>query len=323
MANVVVTGALGTLGRPLVHKLYKDGHTVYQIDLMHSGQSNYFRADIADYGELLRAFGYIQSIIRERGGSGIDFVYHLAAEFGRMNGELYYDKVWNTNAIGTKNILDLQRGGLFDKLIFMSSSEVYGETTATSITEDLIDRPIDGKIVVPHNDYAISKLVNEFQIINHQKQTNLPVMRVRLFNAYGPGEVYHPFRSVVCLFCYRALHDIPYEVYEGYHRVFMYVDDLIPTLVNCMGKFSNGMVVNIGGEEYRSVKELSDIILKYLGKDDSKVTYLPEDKHNTVNKRPNIELAKKILNHNPKTTLEEGIPQTIEWMKHVYGVGDN
>jgi len=316
MANIVVTGALGTLGSPLVRKLVEDGHNVYSIDLMHSGRPNYIRADVGDFREISNAFMAIESSLVKQGKGHIDFVYHLAAEFGRINGEMYYNKVWETNVIGTKNILELQKFGLFDKLIFASSSEVYGETEVNPINESSFGNPL----VVPHNDYAISKAVNEMQIINHRKRNELPVMTIRLFNAYGPGEHYHPFRSVVCLFCYYALNGLPYNVYEGYHRVFMYVDDLIPTLARCAGLFSDGLTINIGGEEYRSVKEMSDIVLKTIGIDDSKVNYLPLDKHNTVNKRPDITLAKEILKHNPSTTLEEGIPKTIEWMKRVYNI---
>lgn len=67
-------------------------------------------------------------------------------------------------------------------------------------------------------------------------------------------------------------------------------------------------------------RQLSDLILDYLGLDDSLVEYLPEDKHNIVNKRPNIEKAKRDLGHSPKTLLKEGIPKTIEWLKEVYGI---
>ena len=316
MANIVVTGSLGTLGRPLVRALQEQEHNVFEIDLMHNGAPRFFRADISNYRELINALSMIDSFCQQTTKHGIDYVFHLAAEFGRMNGELFYDKLWSTNAVGTKNILEAQKGGIFDKLVFFSSSEVYGETQAESLSESLMDE----LSIVQHNDYAISKWVNEKQIMNHEKRTGLPVMRVRLFNAYGPGEYYHPFRSVVCLFCYRALRNIPYQVYEGYHRVFMYVDDLIPSLTKCVGMFTPGMVINIGGEEYRSVRELSDIVLKNIGRDDSLVEYLPEDKHNTLSKKPNIELAKKVLGHNPTITLEEGVPKTIAWMRDIYGV---
>lgn len=314
MANVVVTGARGTIGVPLVRALRKAGHNVFEIDLKHDNGGQYFRADISNYRELMMIMGYILQSLRKQNKGDIDYVYHLAAEFGRMNGEMYYERLWATNAIGTKNILSLQKAGLFNKLIFFSSSEVYGNSSDDVLTEDFMKT----HQVVQHNDYAMSKWVNEMQIINHEALTGLPVMRLRLFNAYGEEEYYHPFRSVVCLFCYRALFNIPYEVYEGYHRVFMHVDDLTPTLVNCIGMFKPGVVVNVGGVEYRSVKDLSNIILNCVGKDDSLVTYLPEDAHNTVNKRPDISLAKELLQHNPTITLEQGVPKTIEWMKRTY-----
>jgi dTDP-glucose 4,6-dehydratase len=112
--------------------------------------------------------------------------------------------------------------------------------------------------------------------------------------------------------------DQPYEVYDGYHRVFMYIDDFIPTLANVCERFKAGEVYNIGGEDYRSVRELSDLILAHLGKDDSHITYLPEDFHNVQNKRPDITRARVDLGHDPQTRLEDGVPRTIEWMQGIY-----
>lgn len=301
--KILVTGSKGTLGVPLVAELKKRGHEVWQCDLQHQRDDKYIRADIAKYRQLERVFE-----------QDYDYVYHLAAEFGRINGEEYYDTLWETNVIGTRNILELQKKKGF-KLIFASSSEIYGEESSKILDEDLPLR----KSIIQHNDYATTKWVNEVQMMNFEKRHGNQIVRCRFFNAYGPGEYYHHYRSVVCLFCYRALFGIPWEVYEGYHRVFMYIDDFIPTLANVCENFKAGEVYNIGGEEYRSVKELSDLILKHTGANASLVKYLPEDKHNTVNKRPNIEKAKKAFGHNPKIVLEEGVPKTIEWMKQVYG----
>ena len=302
--KILVTGGKGTLGTPLIKELLKRGHMVTQCDLQHQRDPNYIRADVGNYRQLERVF--------ER---DYDVVYHLAAEFGRINGEEYYDTLWQTNVVGTRNILEWQRKKGF-KLIFASSSEIYGDVKADILSENL------PKIlpIVQHNDYAISKWVNEVQIMNFEKRYDNQCMRLRFFNAYGPGERYHHYRSVVCLFCYRALFGIPYQVYKGYHRVFMYIDDFIPTLANVCENFSPGQVVNIGGEEFRSVEEMSNMVLRYSGKDDRSIIYLPEDKHNVVNKRPDVELAKAVLGHNPQTTLEEGIPKTIDWMREVYGV---
>lgn len=305
MSRILVTGSKGTLGAPLVKELLRRGHDVWQTDLQHQRDENYIRADVSSYRQLERVFEANQ----------YDYVYHLAAEFGRINGEEYYDTLWETNVIGTRHILEWQKRKGF-KLIFASSSEIYGDKHQEILSEEI---PVN-KSIIQHNDYAVTKWVNEIQIMNFEKRYGTETVRLRFFNAYGPGEHYHHYRSVVCLFCYRALFGLPYQVYEGYHRVFMYIDDFIPTLATVADKFVAGEVYNIGGEEFRSVRELSNLILKYIGLDDHLVEYLPEDKHNVINKRPNIEKAKKAFGHNPKVTLEEGVPATIEWMKDVYGV---
>ena len=302
MAKILITGVMGTLGRPLKRELERRGHEVWGVDLQHQADVRYFRADVASYRQLERALE-----------QDYDYVYHLAAEFGRINGEEYYDTLWMTNVIGTRNILEIQKKKAF-KLIFASSSEIYGDKHKDILSEDI---PLNHSII-QHNDYAVTKWVNEIQIMNFEKRFESPVMRLRFFNAYGPGEHYHNYRSVVCLFGYRALHRLPYDVYMGYHRVFMYIDDFIPTLANAADNFTPGEVYNIGGKEFRSVKELSDLILREVGADDSLVNYQPEDKHNVVNKKPDISKAEAAFGHNPRILLEEGIPRTIEWMKKVY-----
>ncbi len=301
--KILVTGSKGTLGTSLVKELSKRGHDVWGCDLQHQRDENYIRSDVSNYRQLERVFKANQ----------YDYVYHLAAEFGRINGEEYYDTLWQTNVIGTRNILEWQKKKGF-KLIFASSSEIYGDKHADVLKEDM---PLNYSIIQP-NDYAVTKWVNEIQIMNFEKRFNIEVVRCRFFNAYGPGEYYHHYRSVVCLFCYRALFGIPWQVYEGYHRVFMYIDDFTPTLANVCENFIPGEVYNIGGQEFRSVKELSDLILDYTGADPSLVSYLPEDKHNVLNKRPDISKAKQQFGHDPKVILEEGVPNTIEWMKDVY-----
>ncbi len=303
MAKILVIGSRGTLGVPLVEELKNRGHEVWEVDLQHHAGERYFRADISEYRQLERVFE-----------QPYEFVYHLAAEFGRINGEEYYDTLWKTNVIGTRNILEWQLKKGF-KLIFTSSSEIYGEAAEPLLSEDLPKY----KTILQHNDYALSKWVNEVQIINFEKKHQSPIVRLRLFNAYGPGEYYHPYRSVVCLFVYRALKGIPYDVFEGYSRVFMYIDDLISSMANAANRFIPGEVYNLGGTEYRSVKDLSDLVLKQTGGDPGLVRYLPEDKHNTVSKRPDIRKAVLNLGHNPRVSLEEGLPKTVEWMKSVYG----
>jgi dTDP-glucose 4,6-dehydratase len=302
--KILVTGSQGTLGRPLLRELRDRGHEVWGCDLQHQADDHVIRADIRSYRQLEQLFQRIDSV---------DLVFHLAAEFGRLNGEEYYETLWTTNVIGTRHILELQKEHGF-RLIFASSSEIYGDRHEEVLHEDI---PLQSAII-QHNDYATTKWVNEIQIMNFERRFDSQIMRLRFFNAYGPGELYHHYRSVICLFCYRALRDLPYTVYRGYHRVFMYVDDMIPTLATSVERFQPGEVINVGGREFRSVEYASNLILDYLGKDDTHVEYLPEERHNVQNKRPDISRAEKVFGHDPSITLEEGIPKTIEWMKDVY-----
>jgi len=109
MAKILITGIMGTLARPLKRELETRGHDVWGTDLQHQAEQKYYRADVANFRQLERVFE-----------QDYDFVYHLAAEFGRINGEEYYDTLWTTNVIGTRNILEIQKRRKF-KLIFASS----------------------------------------------------------------------------------------------------------------------------------------------------------------------------------------------------------
>lgn len=294
--KIAVTGHLGTIGTPLVKALRAAGHEVIGVDIRHNADG--IRADVAEFRQLA-------AIPRD-----VELVYHLAAEFGRHNGEDFYEQVWRTNALGTKNILRLQRIYGF-KLIFASSSEVYGERPDPVLTEDL---PLSPLLLT--NDYAISKLVNEAQILNAQKQHDSQTMTLRFFNAYGPGEFYHSYRSVVCLFTYRALKGLPYTVYEGYYRVFQYIDDLVATLVRAATNFAPGLVANVAGTEYLSVQDLHNELCKLVDIDTAKlVTLAPRELHNVTSKRPSILIAQRVLGHDPQVKLADGLKKTVEWMR--------
>lgn len=305
--RIAVTGSAGTLGRPLVEELRARGHEVYGIELQHHSDPQTFRADISDYRQ-------ISTILRD---IGPDLVYHLAAEFGRMNGEDHYEQVWRTNVIGTRNILEVQKELGF-KHLFASSSEVYGEAGVDTIDESLLELNAQPPLT---NDYAISKRVNEMQIKNFGDRYSTDTMVLRFFNAYGPGERYHDYRSVVCLFAYRLLTNQPITVFEGYQRVFMYVGDFIPTLANAADNFISGMTVNVGGEEFVDVSDVAKMLLSLTGADPALITYQSFDAHNVTSKRPDITRAKGFLSHNPQTTLAEGLPLTVDWLRKTYNIG--
>jgi dTDP-glucose 4,6-dehydratase len=302
--RILVTGSLGTLGRPLVAELRARGHEAWGSDLTHDGDPQYVRADVANFAQLGRAFEAARP----------DAIYHLAAEFGRLNGEQYTEQLWRSAMVGTRNVLELsaEHG---THLLFASSSEVYGEAE-----EDLLDEGLTDRQVIFHpNEYALSKWANERQIMAFQGwKPELRGTRLRFFNSYGPGEPYNPYRSVVALFCAKALAGEPLPVFRGYHRTFMYIDDFIPTLANACEADLSHDVYNIGGTDFRSVEELAQIVNDTVSDGQGEIELIPEDLHNVRSKRPDISRARQDLGHNPLVTLEEGVPPTAEWMRDVH-----
>ena len=304
MAKILVTGGLGAVGTPLVRELRVRGNDVWICDLPHHHDAQYYRCDVGEYRQVEKIFNEQQ----------FDYVYHTAAEFGRHNGEDFYERVWKSNALGTKNMLRMQENHGF-RMIFFSSSEVYGDWDDVMHEDVLMTHPIRQM-----NDYAISKWVSEMQIMNSADRFGTETVRVRLFNTYGPGEYYSPYRSVICLFTYRALHRLPYTVYLNHHRTSTFVTDTIHTLANISERFVPGEVYNISGNEYHDIRQVSDMILRMTDRDDSQVEYIEVEAHNTRDKKGDNSKAIRDLGHRVTVGLEEGIQRTVEWQREVYNV---
>ena len=303
--RILVTGGMGAVGKPLSEELRRRGHEVWISDRIHSHQPYYIRCDIGEFHQVESLFSKVE----------FDYVYHLAAEFGRRNGEDFYETLWKTNAIGMKNIIRMQERLKF-KMIFTSSSEVYGDY------DDIMNEDVMDKVAIRQlNDYAMSKRVNEMQILNSTDKFGTKTVRLRLFNTYGPGEYYSEYRSAICVFIYRALHGLPYTVFTEHRRTSSYIDDTVRTLANIEANFKPGEVYNIAGTELHDMKKTSDIILSYLGKGDSLVEYRDVEEATTLEKKVDASKAVRDLGHQSTVTLEEGIPRTVDWQKEVYGNG--
>jgi len=316
--KVLITGVLGVVGSKLEEVLNAKGHTVFGVDLYHVNKKyghglgkfldeNYFRCDIGEYRQISDIIMHVKP----------DIIFNCAAEFGRWNGENFYEQVWQSNAVGMKNIIRLQEKHGF-KLVHCSSSEVYGDYKDV-MYEDVIDSvPIHQM-----NDYAISKKVNEMQIENSRIMYNTDTVRVRIFNTYGPGEWYHPFRSVNCSFTYNLLHNYPITVFKGHTRTSTYIYDCVDTLANISKNFKSGEVYNIASRRNHTIEYLADLILKETGADADLVDYR---EHNeiltTKDKFVDASKAEKDLGHKETVPLEEGVRRTVAWMKEFYRLED-
>jgi dTDP-glucose 4,6-dehydratase len=313
--NILVTGGLGIIGAGLVKELREHGHHAISCDIQHQPDEFgfsvrtdvqtplYARCDVGEFRQIERVFDKLGTF---------DYVYHCAAEFGRWNGEDFYETLWRTNVVGTKNIIRLQEQLKF-RLIHFSSSEVYGDWP-----DLMVETVMDEYEIKQLNDYAMTKWVNEMQIRNSAVQYGTESVVVRLFNTYGPGEYYSPYRSVNCRFLYCALMGLPWVVYSGHYRTSTYLADTVRTLANIIDNFKPGETYNIGGNELHSIEQLSDTVLKVTDADPSLVEYRDSEILTTKVKRVDISKSIRDLDHRNSYSLEEGLRLTAEWMRQVY-----
>lgn len=299
--KILLTGGAGAVGGALTAELRRRGHDAWIADTAHGPDPRSVRCDVGSFMQLERVFEH----------GPFDLVYHLAAEFGRWNGEDYYDTMWRTNAVGTKNVIRLQERLGF-RLVFFSSSEVYGDFDGL-MSEDAMDRFEIRQL----NDYAMSKWVGEQQVMNSAAMHGTQSVRVRLFNTYGPGERYTPYRSALVRFVHRALHGETFPVHRGHLRTWSYVDDTARTLANLAERFRAGEVYNVAGTEEHTMETVAELVLKHTGAPADLARYEDSEPFTTRVKHVDTTKAREHLGHDPQISLDEGIGRTVAWMREV------
>ena len=301
--KILVTGSGGFVGKHLVDELRKRGHEVWGCDRHHDVGERYVRCDTAYYRQ-------VEHVLDEK---SFEYVYHLAAEFGRWSGEEYYENLWMSNVVGTKNVLRVQESLGF-RLVFFSSSEVYGDWGGT-MSESVMDEHEIKQL----NDYALTKWVGELQVVNSAAAFGTESVRVRPFNLYGPGERPSPYRSALSRFIYHALFDEPYTVFGSHRRRWLYIDDAVEALANITEDFEPGEAYNIGSTEDVTTRELSDLVLQVCGRTDNLVTYEQEEGMTTHTKDADVSKAQGALGLRTTVSLAEGIELTAKWMQEAFG----
>lgn len=304
MSNILVTGGVGFIGTNLVKELRSRGHNVWTCDILQSPDPQHIKADTGVYQQVDWIFRNYK----------FDYVYHLAAEYGRWNGEDHYENLWRTNVIGTKNMLRLQEIHRF-RMIFFSSAEVYGDYDQL-MSEDVMEQvPIKQM-----NDYAISKWAGELQCLNSATMFGTETVRVRPVGCYGPHEYYSRYRGVIPIIVYSCLHGLNFTVYRGHKRIFDYVEDTCRTFANIVDNFIPGEVYNVGSKEewVISIEELADIILKETGANPKLAQYRGEENFTTRVKVVDFSKSRRDLKHDPQIDIYEGIRRYVKWARKVY-----
>jgi len=309
--KVAVTGGAGFIGSNLCEYLLEQGYGVVCLDNFSTGRKEnivhllenqnfkLFECDVRDKNKLQEIF------LQE----GVELVYHYAAVVGVKRTFEKPKEVLDVNINGTVNVLEAALKSGCEKVVNISSSEVYGNPVEVPEKEDSpknVDLP-----------YAISKLVGEKYAQIYYEKYGLKTTSLRLFNVYGPRQNSTPYGFVVGIFINQVLQNKPPVIYgDGFQtRDFTYINDcVIPTVIAGESNTANGEVFNIAAGKPITILDLAELIIELSGKN-LKPIFAPERELDIRHRFADISKMRKILGYKPKYDISEGLKQTIEWYR--------
>lgn len=301
--KVLVTGGAGFIGSALVRRLLNNGYNVSVFDNLSSGllenlpKNDRLRFVVGD----IRDFELVSSVIH-----GHQLVMHLAAQpFIPLCYQLPLQTV-DVNTRGSINVFKACLDHRVDRLVHISSSEVYGSAQYT---------PMDEKHpLCPLSTYAVAKAAADMWARTFHWEHKLPVVILRPFNTYGSYESLPRFIAEMIRQCLKEprVHAGSLET----SRDYTYVEDVVEAMVNALETENiEGDTVNIGTCETHRMKEVLDLIKKETNTEEKEVVIdknrlRPRDVTTliTANKK-----AEKILGWKPKVSFREGVKKTIKW----------
>lgn len=323
--HALVTGGAGFIGSHLVEFLLEKGYYVTVIDNLSTG-SFVNLSPVVDHPNLRFIFGsilengLIEPLIREA-----DMVFHLASAVGvKMIMEKPVETIETTFG-GTDTIMKYS-SRYQKKVVFTSTSEVYGKSKDVPFSEDG-DR-LEGPTTLHRWAYACAKALDEFMVLAHYKKTGLPVVVLRLFNTVGPRQS-SQYGMVLPRFVEAALQNQPLLVYgDGRQtRCFCHVRDVVRAL-ECVSRVDAciGKVINIGSDEEVSIETLAKRVVT-LAKSQSSIQYVPyeqafpdggfEDMRRRV---PCLKRIQELTGWKPEYSLDQIILDVIEDKRRYLGI---
>lgn len=312
--NVLITGISGFIGSNLARDLLKRGFDVWGIDNLSAGLEKNLVALKTN-----RNFHFYEVDVSEEylPGARPQVIVHLAAaKIPRYGNSLH---TIETNIHGTENMLKLARR-YNAKFILASTSDVYGKSRNIPFREDgdLLLGPTSSRRWA----YAASKLVDEHLTIGYYEEFRFPVVILRFFGGYGPGQSLSWQGGPQGIFIEAALKGdrIPVHGDGRQTRTFIYIDDIVRAIyLSIVEKKAEGEIINIGTDEEISIIELADMIWRLCGREGKPdLEYIPYTKfsqrYEDVRRRvPDISKAKRILGFSPEIKLEDGLSRMIKW----------
>jgi len=302
--KILITGGNGFIGHTLVRQLLEKGHDLVVVDMKPIKYRH-------------PRFTFVKKSVMDDlrfHMQGCDAVYHLAALLGVVNSDKFPLKTLQNNIDGTVNVFRNAIDAGVKKVIYSSSSEVYGEAKEIPLREDSPKAPV--------SVYGVSKLTAEMYAQAYTKEHGIDINPVRFFNVYGPGQ---GFEWVVPLFIRKVLANEPPILFgDGSQvRCFTYIEDIVSGLEHVHEHGEFGEAYNIANDQPITMKELAELIIRISGKKLSpKIAgFGPEtrQKEREIMRRiPSIEKL-KALGWKPKVSMEDGISRTYMWYKENMG----
>ena len=293
--KLIVTGGAGFIGSHLTKYLIKKGHNVSVIDSLRRGsfenlkemedKIDFQKIDILDYNAM-------KSVVKNTDG-----IFHQAALGSVPQSFKEPEEYRRVNAIGTENILKLAKEFGF-KVVYASSSSVYGNQNKFPIKEDAAKKPL--------NPYGQSKLEAE-QFAEKYSKLGVKVIGLRYFNVFGVGQ--NPnYAGVIPKFIEQLIHHKPPIIYGDGNQLrnFTFVDDVVEANVLAFESKTEHAFINIATGVMTSVRQLAEIMINLSGLSIKPIYEKPRE-GDIEKSQADISLAKSLINWEPKTTLEEGL----------------
>jgi UDP-glucuronate decarboxylase len=303
--KVLVTGGAGFVGSHLCERLLNEGNDVVCLDNYFTGQKqNIVHLLSNPYFELIRHDVTNPFYIE------VDEIYNLACPASPVHYQYNAIKTMKTSVMGAINMLGLAKR-VKAKILQASTSEVYGDPKVHPQTESYWGHvnPIGER-----SCYDEGKRSAETLFVNYHNQNNVRIKIIRIFNTYGPRM--HPNDGrVVSNFIVQALQNKDITIYgDGMQtRSFQYVDDLVEGMIRMMASPESFTgPVNIGNPNEFTIMQLAEQVIK-LTNSKSKIVRMPLPSDDPMQRQPNIDLAKKMLDWEPKIQLKEGLIKTIDY----------
>ncbi|HUV45629.1 MAG TPA: GDP-mannose 4,6-dehydratase [Dehalococcoidia bacterium] len=310
--KILITGGAGFIGSHLCDKYVKEGHTVLCLDNFMSGNLVNIK-HLLDYRNFklikgdVRDFDLLEKIMR-----GVDVVFHLAAQIHVDRSYIEPKLTYEVNVMGTQNILEVAR--LYDakKVIYASTSEVYGSAQYAPIDEK---HPLNA----PH-PYGASKIAADRMCYAYIHTYGLNVSIMRLFNVFGPRQRDVGYGGVISIFTRRVLSNIPPIIYgDGRQtRDYTYIEDAVKAY-DLVLKHNEPLTepVNFGNGKEISIIDLANTIIELCGRKDKIKPVHVEPRIGEVKKLiADATKAKSLLRWQPEYDFLDGLKAFVDWYRN-------